>query len=252
MKKLLLLGAAAALVFSLSSCDEETIAQMVNAGLLGSAEITVTGQNGFDASAADEIEFASTITDNFDTVVTIHGENKAYIGTLDIFANVNLDADGATLRYPFMGFQFSDTTTGSYTLSEVLTPERLRNYKFDTIADIIFRPSGCNVLVIAMSDTSWYVSKGGGEIVIDEYPTTGKNMKGSINNVEVYYFTESDVEAIQEHLDDPDFNLDQYFTKTAIVNGTFKSKDYPYLIHKIIEEAYNNRGLWEDYVPEEK
>lgn len=242
----------AALVLSLSACDEESI-QTVNdaleAGLLGSAEITVTGQNGFDAQNA-EIEFASTIMDHFDTVVTVNGSDRAYVGTLDLFANVDLNAEGAKLRYPFMGFQFSDSVAGTYTLSEVLTPQRLRNFKFDSIADIVFQPSGFNVLVIAIDDTSWYVSKGGGEITITEYPTTGQNMRGTLNNVEVYYFTETDVEAIQEHLNEPNFNLDNYFHNTAIVSGTFKSKSYPFLIRKIIDEAYKNRGLWEDQIPE--
>ena len=247
MKKHLLWGAAAALALLFSSCDEDSaqmVTQMVESGLLGSAEITVTGQNGFNAENAN-IEFASTIMDEFDTVV----DNIAYVGTLDLFANVDLSANGATLRYPFMGFQFSDSTTGTYTITEVLTPQRLRNFKFDSIADIVFNPSGFNVLLIAISDTSWYIAYDG-TITVTEYPGSGNNMRGTLNNVHAYYFTESDVEGIQEHLNDPNFNLATYFTKTATINGEFKSKRYPALVTKIVNEAYRSRGLWEDQIPE--
>ena len=244
MKKHLLWGAAAALVLSLSSCDDDSVATMINTGLLGDAEITISGQNGYYGDN-DTLEFASTITDEMDTVVTVNGVDRAYVGTLDLFANVDLSSDGATLRYPFMGFQVSDSTTGTYTLSNVLTPERLRNFKFDSIADIVFNPCGFNVMIIAISDTAWYVTYGG-SINITEYPGVGQNMRGTFNNVQAYYFTESDIEGIQEHLDDPDFNLGNYFTKTATINGDFKSKRYPALIRTIINEAYNNRGLWEE------
>lgn len=249
MKKNLFLGAAAALVLSLTSCDPSTVTSMVDAGLLGDAEIFITGQNGF-YDDNDTIEFASTITDELDTIITINDVDRAYVGTLDLFANVDLSEDGAALRYPFMGFQISDSTTGTYTMSDVLTPERLRNFKFDSIADIVFNPSGFNVMIIAVSDTSWYVSCGG-TITITEYPQlSGQKMRGSFNNVQAYYFTESDVEGVQEHLNDPDFNLATYFTKTATINGDFKSKRWPALIRTIIDEAYNNRGLWEDQIPQ--
>lgn len=245
MRKSLLWGAAAALALSLTSCDPENVASFVNAGLTGDAEIIITGQGGYYGDN-DTIEFASTLCDEMDTIVSVNGEIKEYVGTLDLFANIDLSADGATLRYPFMGFQISDSTTGTYTMTDVLTPERLRNFKFDSIADIVFNPSGFNVMVIAVSDTSWYVTYGG-TITITQYPAlSGQKMKGTFNNVQAYYFTESDVEGVQEHLNDANFDLGVYFTKTATINGEFKSKRWPSIIKAIIDEAYNNRGLWED------
>lgn len=238
MKKSLLFSAVALLMMSLSSCDEGLIIDAVEEGLLGSAEITITGQNGYYSNDTT-IHFASTITDNIDTVI----ENQAVIGTIDIFANVNLREQA--LAFPFMGFQVSDTTTGTYTLSNVLTADRLRDFKFDSIADIFFNPSGLNVLLIAVSDTAWYISNGG-TITITEYPGYGHNMKGTFNNVDAYYFTSSDVKRLNDNWDDIQANglvLSDYFNQ-ATINGEFNSRRYA-MIHDLIDAAYTHRGLWE-------
>ncbi len=238
MKKSLLFSAVALLMMSLSSCDEGLIIDAVEEGLLGSAEITITGQNGYYSNDTT-IHFASTITDNIDTVI----ENQAVIGTIDIFANVNLREQA--LAFPFMGFQVSDTTTGTYTLSNVLTADRLRDFKFDSIADIFFNPSGLNVLLIAVSDTAWYISNGG-TITITEYPGYGHNMKGTFNNVDAYYFTSSDVKRLNDNWDDIQANglvLSDYFDQ-ATINGEFNSRRYA-MIHDLINAAYTQRGLWE-------
>ncbi len=237
MKKSLLFSAVALLMMSLSSCDEGLIIDAVEEGLLGSAEITITGQNGYYSNDTT-IHFASTITDNIDTVI----ENQAVIGTIDIFANVNLREQA--LAFPFMGFQVSDTTTGTYTLSNVLTADRLRDFKFDSIADIFFNPSGLNVLLIAVSDTAWYISNGG-TITITEYPGYGHNMKGTFNNVDAYYFTSSDVKRLNDNWDDIQANglvLSDYFDQ-ATINGEFNSRRYA-MIHDLIDAAYTHRGLW--------
>ncbi len=237
MKKSLLFSAVALLMMSLSSCDEGLIIDAVEEGLLGSAEITITGQNGYYSNDTT-IHFASTITDNIDTVI----ENQAVIGTIDIFANVNLREQA--LAFPFMGFQVSDTTTGTYTLSNVLTADRLRDFKFDSIADIFFNPSGLNVLLIAVSDTAWYISNGG-TITITEYPGYGHNMKGTFNNVDAYYFTSSDVKRLNDNWDDIQANglvLSDYFNQ-ATINGEFNSRRYA-MIHDLIDAAYTHRGLW--------
>ena len=238
MKKSLLFSAVALLMMSLSSCDEGLIIDAVEEGLLGSAEITITGQNGYYSNDTT-IHFASTITDNIDTVI----DNQAIIGTIDIFANVNLREQA--LAFPFMGFQVSDTTTGTYTLSNVLTADRLRDFKFDSIADIFFNPSGLNVLLIAVSDTAWYISNGG-TITITEYPGYGHNMKGTFNNVDAYYFTSSDVKRLNDNWDDIQANglvLSDYFEQ-ATINGEFNSRRYA-MIHDLINAAYTQRGLWE-------
>ncbi len=237
MKKSLLFSAVALLMMSLSSCDEGLIIDAVEEGLLGSAEIIITGQNGYYSNDTT-IHFASTITDNIDTVI----ENQAVIGTIDIFANVNLREQA--LAFPFMGFQVSDTTTGTYTLSNVLTADRLRDFKFDSIADIFFNPSGLNVLLIAVSDTAWYISNGG-TITITEYPGYGHNMKGTFNNVDAYYFTSSDVKRLNDNWDDIQANglvLSDYFEQ-ATINGEFNSRRYA-MIHDLIDAAYTHRGLW--------
>lgn len=237
MKKSLLFSAVALLMMSLSSCDEGLIIDAVEEGLLGSAEITITGQNGYYSNDTT-IHFASTITDNIDTVI----ENQAVIGTIDIFANVNLREQA--LAFPFMGFQVSDTNTGTYTLSNVLTADRLRDFKFDSIADIFFNPSGLNVLLIAVSDTAWYISNGG-TITITEYPGYGHNMKGTFNNVDAYYFTSSDVKRLNDNWDDIQANglvLSDYFDQ-ATINGEFNSRRYA-MIHDLIDAAYTHRGLW--------
>lgn len=245
MKKFLLWGAAAALVLSLSSCDDDTITEFVQAGLLGTGEITISGQDGFYTNDTT-IEFASSIMDELDTLITINDVDRPYVGTLDLFANVDLQ--NGKIVYPFMAFQFSDSTTGSYTITgDILNTQRLRNFNFDSLANLIFRPCGLNVMIIAISDTAWYVAYGG-NINITEYPTLGNDMRGTFNNIQAYYFTKTDVDNIQEHLDDPDFELSDYFTKTAVINSvsgtSFKSKRYPVMIKKIIEAAENEDGSW--------
>ena len=196
MKKSLLFSAVALLMMSLSSCDEGLIIDAVEEGLLGSAEITITGQNGYYSNDTT-IHFASTITDNIDTVI----ENQAVIGSL-------------------------------------------RDFKFDSIADIFFNPSGLNVLLIAVSDTAWYISNGG-TITITEYPGYGHNMKGTFNNVDAYYFTSSDVKRLNDNWDDIQANglvLSDYFEQ-ATINGEFNSRRYA-MIHDLIDAAYTHRGLW--------
>lgn len=241
MKKCLLWGAAVALVMSFASCDDPNfVTNVVQEGLLGSAEITIVGQNGYYEN--ETLNFSSTVTDRIDTIVTIDGVDTMFSATLDLFANVDLQK--SELTFPFMGFQVTGTEAGTYTMSHVLTAERLRNFNFDSIADLVFAPSGFNVLLVAISDTSWYISDGG-SITITEYPATGHNMIGTLNNVQAYYFTESDVEALAEHLDDPDFELSNYFHAVATINGNFQSRVFPTLIQEIINEAYRQRGLWE-------
>lgn len=241
MKKSLLWGAAAALVLSLSSCDEGFIIQATQEGLLGSAEITITGQNGFYSNDTT-INFSSTIADKIDTV--FNDPDTAMCATIDICANIDLQKQ--ELAFPFMGFQVTDTNTGTYTLSQVLTAERLRNFKFDSIADIFFNPSGCNVMLIAISDTAWYISDGG-TITITQYPGYGRNMKGTFNNVNAYYFTISDIERLNDNWESiaaNGLNLSDYF-EPAVINGEFNSRRYA-IIHDLINAAYHNRGLWEE------
>ena len=243
MKKHLLWGAAAALVLSFSSCDDEQIINLAQQGILGSAEVTITGSNGAFANDTT-IEFSSTVMDAFDTVISSF--DTVYCGTLDLCANIDLQ--NSELTFPFMGFQVSDTLAKTYNMSHVLTRERLRNFKFDSIAEIVLNPSGFNVLLIAIDTNTWFISDAG-SITVEKYPNYGGKLKGRFNNINAFYFTKDDAESLEEHLDDDNLNLSDYF-HPVVISGEFNSKRAKF-IHRIIEEFNIRRAQWEQEQEEE-
>ena len=130
---------------------------------------------------------------------------------------------------------------GSYNVDQVLTQELLYNFNFDTLAKIIRDPAGFNIVAIAVSDTAWYISNTG-SIVLSNYPSVGHELEGSFNNVGAYYFTESDVDRLNEAIENgAAFNMADYFHPVTIT-GTFTSRRAN-LIHSLIEEAFFKGGL---------
>ena len=235
MKKHLLFGIgtlAIACVAFFASCDPESLTTVMEEGLYGSANVTITDNNG-----SQNIGYQSSIIDHFVKEDPVSGQT--YVAAIDFSANIDLSK--GELTFPFMAYQITDTIVASYPCDQLLTEQRLHNFNFDSIAALISNPSGFNMMVIAVSDTSWYVSNSG-SINITSFPTVGNVVQGNFNNIGAYYFTMSDVERLNDALENgADFNLNQFFHPVTIT-GTFTSRRTT-VIHDLVEEAFYNGGL---------
>ena len=236
MKKVLFLGAAAALMMSLSSCDENFVIGGLEEGLLGNASVVIDGEGYYNGT--DTVTFSSSLADIFgrETEDTIH------FSTLSLCANVDLANEN--LSFPFLAYQLRDTTTGVYPMETILTTQRLRNFNFDSIVEVLMQPSGFNCVVIAVSDTAWYISNSG-NLNVSDFPSVGHNLEGTFSNIGAYYFTISDVERINENMDAEiaagTFSLDNYFHPVTI-NGQFSSRRYV-IIHDLVQWAFTEGNL---------
>ena len=235
MKKRLFLGfgaVAVACVAFFASCEFGTVNTIIEEGLFGNANVTITDNDG-----SEYIAYQSSIIDHFVKVDDV--TNQTHVAAIDFSANVDLSK--GELTFPFMAYQITDTLTDSYTCDQILTQERLNNFNFDSIAALLRDPSGFNMLIIAVSDTAWYVSNSG-SIVVSTFPSVGHEVQGSFNNVGAYYFTITDVDNLAVALDNgAEFNLNQFFHPVTIT-GSFNSRRAA-VIHDLVEEAFFNGGL---------
>lgn len=238
-KRLLSLLAGVFAILSLSSCEDlGIISDIIEEGLFGEATVYITNTDQDNNSTVDTVKFASSVVDNF-TIVDDASETST-IATIDFCAQVDLS--NAALAFPFMAFQVSDTATGSYTVNEFLTTERLRNFNFDTLASIIRSPAGFNLVVIALSDTAWYISNSGA-INISEFPAVGYTVKGTFNNVKAYYVTQSDIDRINDDMMNTGqmIDLDGYLPQVTLT-GSFSSRRTT-IIHDLVQQAFYEGGL---------
>ena len=226
MKKRLFYGITMiAAIFTLASCEIDSVTDAITEGIFGSASVTIN-----DNGSTQELSYESSVVDCF------IGENN--VSTLSFSCNVDLS--NSALVFPFMAYQFSDTTTGTYTCTQILTEQFLRGFNFDTLASVISCASGVNIVAIAVSDTAWYISNGG-TISVSDYPWYGGNVEGTFNNITAYYFTQSDIDRLNADLDNGGtFNLNAYGRQVTL-NGTFASRRYA-IIHTLIENAFGPNG----------
>lgn len=228
MKKKVLFGSIAAVAMLFSSCETEVGVDdgPIAEGLMGNASIVVTGNNGY-YNSGDTVNFTSGITDVFVA-------DNGYHATIAVCAHIDLmDAD--VVDYPFMGFQVSDTTTGIYQLDSLLTVERLMTFNADSMKALISAPSSFNFVVIACSDTSWYMTTSG-SLTISQYGEMGYNTVGTINNANAFYFTQSDVDSFNAALESGADNLVLFnYLKPATINGTFSCRRAA-VINRLMEE----------------
>lgn len=237
-KQLFSLLAGVFALLSLSSCDElGIINDIIEEGLFGQSTVYITTPDQDNGATVDTVNFVSSVVDNF--AIVDSATETSTIATIDFSAQVDLSK--AELTFPFMVYQVSDTTTGSYTINELLTVDRLRNFNFDTLASIIRSPSGFNFVIIALSDTSWYISNSGA-ISISEYPAVGYTVKGTFNNVGAYYLSQSDIDRINDAIDNGQMiNTDDYLHQVTIT-GSFSSRRTS-LIHELVQQAFYEGGL---------
>ncbi len=238
MKKHVFFGTLLACLFAFSACETEEIVNVITEGLYGNASITITDANG----VTKDLDYQSSITDVFADTASVNPLVIRRVGTLDFSFNVDLTQANAEMDFPLMGFQVKDTNAGVYPVDQVLTKELLQNnFCWDTLAKILRDPAGLNIVAIAASDTSWYISHTG-SINITEFPKVGKLVKGSFNNIGGYYLTKTKADALADALDNgADFDLDAYFEPVTIT-GTFNSRRAE-IIKTLIRKAFYEGGL---------
>ncbi|MCQ2300195.1 MAG: hypothetical protein MJZ81_08750 [Bacteroidales bacterium] len=224
MKKVLVaLCTVCALAFT--ACEEGDLSQILSV-VTGNAELTVASADaGTSHQTNDQIKFSSAVAN------AINENNIAC--TIIIGANLDLTKVDE-LTYPYFGVNFTDTVAATYTFPAV-------NQQLMTSfigANIITKASETNLLVIAESDTSWYLSTGG-SAQITEWANFGQTMKGNFNNVKMYYVTKTKLEEVQNltAVQWLTTNLDDYF-KSMTINGNFNCRrmDIQNIIANMITE----------------
>ncbi len=235
MKKSLFFGfgvLAIACVALFTACEIESVSSVIEEGLFGSAQVTVN-----DGESTQSLSYESSIIDYFTKEDTATGQT--YVAAIDFSANIDLSQ--ADLQFPFMAFQITDTVPGNYTCDQILTEQRLHNFNFDSIAALIRDPSGFNMVIIAVNDSSWYISNSG-SIIVNTFPAMGHNVEGTFNNVGAYFFTTADVESLSAAIESgSEFSIYDYIHPVTI-SGSFTSRRAA-VVHTLVQEAFYNGGL---------
>lgn len=179
MKKTLL-SLFAVCTLLLAACDPAEFIEDLVDDLFGEAQITV-----IDGTGSQTFEFSSglvnTVTDT------------AYAGTLLVAASIDLTVDEINLPYPYFGVTLNDTVAGTYAM-DTLT---LGMFADGTVNAnrILTAFKGRNFLIVAESDTSWYVSNGG-MVEVDSYPALGAEMDGTVSGTDnAVYISQSRLNA---------------------------------------------------------
>ena len=221
------LAIAAISTFALTACDgTEIIDEM-----FGNADIVITDPTGGsyyapENAGVDSVHFASGISDVIfssfnpaeldstliDTVINIHS-------AATVAANIDFQNDNA-LTYPYLAVITNDSVAGNYNVTPILTQENLINFRFN---HYIKNPTESNLVAIAVSDTSWYLSHSG-VITIDAYPTYGHMTTGSFENITAYYFTQSMIDEMADRIrNNETVNINDYLHAVTI-SGSFNCR----------------------------
>ena len=238
-KRLFFLAAAFAGIFSFVSCDGIDLFDDDDnplEGLLGSATIVVN-KDGVN----DTVKYKSSIVDAFSKIDSLENEKKATVG---LCANVNLSESNASLQFPFMYFRLEDTVTGNYQFDTVLSADLLLNLNFEAMSNILADPYGGNMVVLAESDTAWYLSHAG-SLTISKYPSVGHFVECTFNNVEAFYITQSGIDRFNTDLNNMDFSHANdlgYYFKNATISGNTSSRRTT-IVSRLIKTAFEDGGL---------
>ncbi len=231
MKKTIKALALAALTtISFASCDG--IGSIVSE-MFGSADLVINDPTGGsyyapDGASTDSVHFEAGVSDvifkvfnptdldsnmsGVDSLFTLHSATT-------IAANMDFSSDEA-LTYPYMAVLINDSVSGNYDITPILTEENLLDFRFNKF---IKNPTGNNLIAIVVSDTSWYLSNNG-VISIEEYPSYGRMTKGSFNNVNAYYFTQSTLNEIAAQIrGGQTVDLNEYLHAVTI-SGSFQCR----------------------------
>jgi len=225
--KVLALAAISTLTFA--SCDELT---EIASEMFGSADLIINDPTGGsyyapDAAGIDTVHFEAGISDvifetfspsdldstiAYDSVITIHS-------AATVAANIDF-ANESALTYPYMAILIADSVAGNYDITPILTQENMLDFRF---THYIKNPTESNLVAIAVSDTSWYLSHSG-TITIEQYPTYGYMVSGSFNNVNAYYFTQSMLDEIADMIRNNETVDINTILHPVVLNGSFECR----------------------------
>lgn len=225
--KVLVLAAISTLAFA--SCDELT---EIASEMFGSADLIINDPTGGsyyapDAAGIDTVHFEAGISDvifetfspsdldstiAYDSVITIHS-------AATVAANIDF-ANESALTYPYMAVLIADSVAGNYDITPILTQENMLDFRF---THYIKNPTESNLVAIAVSDTSWYLSHSG-TITIEQYPTYGYMVSGSFNNVNAYYFTQSMLDEIADMIRNNETVDINTILHPVVLNGSFECR----------------------------
>lgn len=211
---------AVAACFSLSSCGEDIIQDIADE-LLGDAELVITDAVGGtfyspDGPGIDTITFKSSIMDAVVQIPTDEGDTV--IANVALCSSVDL-TQTTVLDYPYLAIETNDTVAGVYAIYNALVSENLVGMN---VVRMIKNLAGHSMVVLAVSDTSWYVATSG-NINVTSFPGYGGFCEGSFNNVQAYYFTQSTLDNIETILDGSDELQAPYF-RPVTLDGNFSCR----------------------------
>lgn len=230
-KSILTIATAVACMFAFNACspeDEAQIQQLADNALqnevLGSIALKVTNpQNGLFGSnpenilayvaSGDSMKFNSAMCD---TTFTYDGMD-VYPGVL--FIGGNIQTNPAKINFPLLGINLRDSIhtdyeisvpTGDFSFISQLNENNWRYYL--TNNDI----SVGNMMVIAVSDTGYYVCFNG-NIHVNQFSAVGTIVSGSVEDVKAFYITKTQLgmllsipetqrQALTHYLPTVDFN----------------------------------------------
>lgn len=233
MKKTLFAIACAAIcAFAVSSCELEGLLDE----LLGEAHVSLTNATDQTTFASPDndasLNFSSSVADIITSQVEIEGRSISHDNLLFVAANINLTEETTVIPYPIMGFKLDGTTSGTYNIDNIVTAQNLAIFIF---GDIITEASDVNLVVVAATDTSWYLGVSG-SVTIDAVPDYGHLIEGTLDNVVTYFICQYQLSAIAElyrravEENDPEaitlvnsLNFDTMFPHVTL-NGTFESR----------------------------
>lgn len=207
-KALVAICASFALLFA--ACEESDWEDIISQ-VVGNADFGVTNAIGTPYEGVDSVHFSSCATNVL--------SGREYHGTILLGAKIDLN-NASELRYPYLGIQINDTVAKSYPLDtlsfsiiDAFSPENM-------LTEAINR----NIIIIAQSDTSWFVSSGG-TMNVSEFPAYGRALHATVNSAKMYYITQSKIEAVR-NMSAPELlttTVDQYFN-SALINGNITSR----------------------------
>ncbi|MCR4816063.1 MAG: hypothetical protein K5842_02625 [Bacteroidales bacterium] len=244
MKKLQFVFLAVIAAFAFASCDElvNTVEDLTDNDLVGHASIAISHTND-SGTTVDSLKFKSSIVDALEMSMYDTTLPAGYF-TVDISANVDFGTSNVELQYPFMFYRLNDTVAGTYQMENILTLEMLQNLNIQTLVNTIANPSGPNMIIIAESDTSWYLTFGG-NLIVTEYPTVGNLVKANLSSINARFITQSKVEELNSDIENNNYShlsdLGYYFPEVTLT-GNVTSRRWA-VARTVYETAFVNGGI---------
>lgn len=164
MKKIML-GLVAVGLLAFSSCD---FFQTIIESFFGNASLTLVKEEGSQSQ-----EFTSCVSS---TMILPNEEGDSTLSTLFLAACINLTEENATVDFPYLGINLTDSVAGDYDLASFsLSFFADSNLKGE---DMLQNFKGQNVLVYVPNDSTWYLSNGG-TVTLNNFAIIGKETSGS-------------------------------------------------------------------------